>query len=351
MAINNKSFCKHYSSEQGNGTVIALVILVIAALIGVMAFMSGKTDAPNNTEVNTVSSENTEVKEDPNPVLAIIDNEEIKRQDILELLNAMPEQMRQIPLEQLFPMALEQLINNKVVSKKASNAGLDNNEFVKEQLKQAKEQIIRTKFLEDAVKAEISDERLKAEYEEYVANFEEVEEVKVAHILVDDEKLAKNLIAKLKKGDDFAALALDNSTDGSAQNGGDLGYFTKKEVVPEFAAAAFSIKVGEYTKSPVKSDFGYHIIKVDDKRNRPAAKFEQAKPYLEKKLQRVVLEELLKKWRDSIDIERFDINGKPIAEADKSPVIETEAKTEVNDSSNDNPDSTAVIIDEVQKSE
>lgn len=329
MACNMKLSNETYSSERGSGAVVALVLVVIAALVGVLAVMSGKINLPNsnggdNNAVETASATDGEVAKEENPVLAKINGEAVKRQDVIDLVNVMPAQMRQIPLEQLFPMALEQLINNKIIDKKANKAGLEKDKFVKEQLKQAKEQIIRTKFLEDSIKAGMTDERLQEAYTKYVANFEEVEEVKASHILVDDEKLAKSIIVKLNKGGDFVALAKENSKDGSSENGGDLGYFSEKEVVPEFAKAAFGTKIGEYTKTPVKSTFGYHIIKIEEKRNRPAAEFAQAKPYLEKELQRAVLDELVLEWRTGADIERFDINGKPIADQEPAAGSETE---------------------------
>ncbi len=343
MVYTKKSYRELCSSERGSGGVIALILLVIVALVGAMVFMSKNVNDAQNGETKTASSssdegENASVDNpNENPVIARVYGEEITRQDVIDLVNVMPPQMRQFPLEQLFPMALEQLINNKIVDKNAANAGLENDEFVKEQLKQAKEQIIRTKYLEDAVKAKITDERLQEEYKKYIANFPEVEEVKASHILVDDEKIAKDIIAKLNKGEDFAKLAKEYSKDGSSENGGELGYFSEKEVVPEFAKAAFETKIGEYTKKPVKSNFGYHIIKVEDKRKRPPAEFAQAKPYLEKELQRIVLDEMVKDWRENAEIERFDINGKPITEQEpaageadeNAPITEEAVEVEV----------------------
>ncbi len=118
----------------------------------------------------------------------------------------------------------------------------------------------------------------------------------------------------IDKGEDFAALAKENSKDGSAENGGDLGYFAQNEVVPEFASAAFATDVGSYTKTPVKSEFGFHIIKVEEKRKRPPAPYEQVKPYLEQELQRAIVDEVLKEWKEAASIERFDINGAPLPE-------------------------------------
>ncbi len=290
---------------------ILLLVILIAVAVGAFAYIKNKKTSDNVGDVETAESEAVDPK-DVNPVLAVIDGDEIKRQEVLKILSTMPDQMKQIPMEQLFPMALEQIINNKIIDKKAAKAGLGKDKDVLEQLEKAKENIVRIKFLENLINEKVTDEKLQIKYEEYVMDFPEVEEVKASHILVDDEKLAKSIIKKLNKGELFADLAKENSKDGSSENGGSLGYFTKTDVVPAFGEAAFAIKVGEYTKTPVKTDFGYHIIKVEEKRQRPPAEFAQIKPYMEQEMHRAVLDEAINEWKAEIEIERFDINGKPL---------------------------------------
>ena len=309
-----KSINQNRLGESGNAAVILLIILVAAAA-GIFAFKSGKLDKMKPAGDVEQASVTTEEDAKNNPVLAIINGENVKRQEVIDLVNIMPAQMRQVPMEQLFPMALEQLISNKIIDKRAAKAGLGNNKEIRDQLKLTKTQLIRAKFLEKSVNDRINDELLMAEYKKYVSSFPSVDEVKVAHILVDSEKTAKSLIKKLGKGEDFAELAKGNSKDGSAAKGGELGFFTETEVVPEFAKAAFAMKVGEYSQKPVKTDFGYHIIRVDEKRVRPPAEFAKVKPFMEKELQRSILDKMIKEWRAGVEIERFDINGNPLPEA------------------------------------
>ncbi len=318
MTNNNKRSHEEMNSEYGGGAVAILVILVIAA-VGVLAYISGKKDLLNTDALevpSVIAKADVENAPDPenNPVVVKIGKEEITRQDVIDLVNQMPPQMQQIPMPQLLPMAVEQLVSNKIVDEKAKNAGLGRDKDVLAQLAEVKKQIIRSKFLENEIEARITEERLKAAYDKYVENFPKVEEVKAAHILVDEEKTAKDIIKKLKKGDSFADLAKENSKDGSAEGGGDLGYFAKTDVVPEFAEAAFALKAGAYTQKPVKTDFGYHIIKVEEKRQRPPAAYEEATQYLEQEMQREVLDEALNEWKSAVTIERFDMNGKPLAE-------------------------------------
>ena len=321
-----KESCRTLRCEQqGNSTIIILaaVALVVA---GVLGFLVGKNSgsvsmgtAQTASNAALFKADDTASAGQPNPVVARVNGSEIKRQEVIDLMNAMPPQMRQVPVEQLYPMALEQVIGNRLADSRASMSALEKDADVQRQLWQAKQQIIRTNFVAKSVAARVSDDAIRAEYDKYVENFPEIEEVKAAHILVDDEKTAKDLIRQLDSGADFATLAKDNSKDGSAERGGELGYFAKTEVVPEFADAAFSTEVGSYTKKPVKSQFGYHIVRVEEKRIRPPATFDRIQPLIRQELERKELQSMLNEWKEAANIERYDINGNPIKAAAAAP--------------------------------
>ncbi len=321
-------------SQSGNAVVIVLIALVVVA-VGALAYLSGQMAGEDIAEnpAQVASAENAtqpasgeaqaaepadpsafEIKPG-NPVVAKVNGEDINRLDVFGFIQTLPEQSRQIPLPQLFPQALNQVINAKIVEEKAAKVNLDNDPQVKEQLAQAKERIVSTVFLQKEVQKQITDERLQQAYTLYVENFPNIEEVKARHILVEDESAAKDLIEKLNSGGDFAELAKENSTDGTAEKGGDLGYFAAQDVVPEFSEVAFNLEPGSYTKKPVKSQFGFHVIQVEDKRTRPPAEFEQAKPFLETQLRSAVLNGIIEGWRNEAEVERFDINGEAIEPA------------------------------------
>ncbi len=323
--LNNKT-------ESGNAVVIALVAIVVVA-IGALAVMSGKLNIKSTSSEDVVasadgSSETISIPPKQNPVIAMVDGAEIYREDAVEMMNMMPAQFRAIPPEQLFPIAVEQLVANKIVDKKAAEAKLENDKDVVEQLEKAKEQIIRTKFLENIADEALTDEALDTAYQKYLDTFQSVAEVNASHILVNDEKTAKDIISKLNKGADFAELAKEYSNDGTAQNGGELGFFAKSDVVPEFAEAAFALDAGQYSKTPVKSNFGFHVIKVSEKRDRPAAPFEQVKPMLEQDIRRQALDQAITEWKSDYTIERFDINGNPLNQAEPASGEGVEAPTE-----------------------
>ena len=258
------------------------------------------------------------------PVVAKIGDTEVKRSEVFDFIGQLPAQTRQqIPVQNLFPLALNQVVNSKLVEMKADAAGLAKDQEVQDMIQKAKDQAIRSVFLQRAVANEVTDDKVKAAYDKYVDSVKGVEEVHARHILVDSEDKAKELIAALNGGADFAELAKKNSTGPTGPNGGDLGYFAEGEMVPEFAKAAFALKVGEFSKEPVKTQFGWHVIKVEDRRERKAPEFDQVKDQLKGQLEQQALGDLISKWKQDVSIETFDINGNAIKAAaqDAAPAM------------------------------
>ena len=213
-----------------------------------------------------------------NPVIARVGNEEIYRSDLADAMQMLPEQLRNVPPNVLFPMLLDQLIDRKVIAISARKAGLAQDPEVKRQMARAADQVLQTALLQREVGPKLTDEAIRARYDETVAKKPGEEEVHARHILVADEALAKKITDEISKGGDFADLAKKYSTDPSAKaGGGDLGFFKKGDMVAEFANAAFALKPGEVTKEPVKTRFGWHIIKLEERRTAPPEPFEQAR--------------------------------------------------------------------------
>src|SRR5437868_7319134 len=146
---------------------------------------------------------------------------------------------------------------------------------------------------------------MKKVYEEAAKQIEGEQEVHARHILVETEDEAKAIAAELKKGADFAELAKKKSKDPGASDGGDLGFFTKDQMVPEFSTVAFSLEPGKIS-DPVKSQFGWHIIKVEEKRNRKAPEFDQVKAQIEQYVTRKAEADYVAKLRQAAKVERLD---------------------------------------------
>jgi len=254
-----------------------------------------------------------------NPVVAIVNDQKITRQDVLDFMASLPPQMQKLPPETIFPMVQEQVVNAAIVDQKAKKAGIASTPEVEEQMEKAKTQIVRAVFAEKEIDANYNESETKKAYDKMVADMPKVEEVKAAHILVDDEAKAKEIIKKLDGGAKFADLAKEYSKDKSnAQNGGDLGYFAQGDMVKEFGDAAFALNKGKYTEAPVKTQFGYHVILLEDKRERPAPAYDDVKDELASKVKRDLLNKMMEEWRGSAKVERFDFNGQPLPEDKKT---------------------------------
>lgn len=189
------------------------------------------------------------------------------------------------------------LIRNEALAQEAEKQGLDKDPKVVQQLNMARESILINAMISDYVqKHPVSEADMKAEYDSIVkANAGKNKEYKVRHILVKTEDEAKGILAKLKKGEKFEKLAKAKSQDpGSKDNGGDLGWSNPRTFVKPFADAMVALKKGETVTEPVKSDFGYHIIQLEDVRDAKAPAFEDVKPQIEQHLQQKHVDEFVK---------------------------------------------------------
>ena len=245
------------------------------------------------------------------PVVARVDAAEIHRSDLVAALGTMPPQVQQMQMSQIYPLLIDRMVDIKLMAAAGRAAGLADNPTVKRRIADAAERAIQEAYLDDKVKKQITDDSIRKKYQEALSGNPPEEEVHARHILVAKEEDAKAIIAQLQKGADFATLAKSKSTDGTARDGGDLGFFTHDEMVPEFADAAFAMKPGDVSKAPVKTQFGYHVIKVEERRKQAAPSFEESKEEIAGELQQELTTSLVKDLRAKAKVERYDIDGKP----------------------------------------
>jgi len=245
-------------------------------------------------------------------VLAKVDGGEVKRRDVTALLSNLPPQMLEMSMGAVYPLLLERLVDNKLVASAARNASLQNEPEVKQKVADAEERAIQELFLRRTLDAQLTDARLKEKFNSFLKDNPPQDEVRARHILVDTEAKARDVLADLRKGADFAAVAKAKSSDGSARDGGDLGFFTRGDMVPEFSEAAFALKAGEVTKEPVKSQFGFHIIKVEARRQQPLPTFESAREQLRGEMSQEVMNDVIEGLRAKAKVERFTLEGQPL---------------------------------------
>ena len=208
------------------------------------------------------------------------------------------------PTDEQKAQMLDQLINMTLAAQAAGKESLEKDPKVAARLELLRTQILAEAASEKYVKAHpVSETELKAEYDAQIAGMPK--EYKARHILVEKKETADSIIRELQAGGDFSKLATEESKDpGSAKNGGDLGWFNAQTMVKPFADAVAALEKGKYTETPVQSEFGFHVILLDDVRSAEAPPFDQVKPQVEMFVQRKKLQEYLDSLRKTANIQK-----------------------------------------------
>jgi peptidyl-prolyl cis-trans isomerase C len=253
--------------------------------------------------------------EEANPVLAKVNGAEIRQSDL-----ALAEEELGPSLAQMDPSTKKEnvlafLIDMKIVAKAAETKKIEDRDDFKARLAFTRNRLLMDNLLAVEGKAATTEDAMKKVYEEAAKQIEGEQEVHARHILVESEDEAKAIAADLKKGADFAELAKKKSKDPGASDGGDLGFFTKDQMVPEFSTVAFALEPGKIS-DPVKSQFGWHIIKVEEKRSRKAPDFEQVKSQIETYVARKAQADYVAKLRETAKVERMDPSSEAAAKPD-----------------------------------
>jgi peptidyl-prolyl cis-trans isomerase C len=247
------------------------------------------------------------------PVIARYAGHEIHKKDLLALQEELGPKVQAMPLEQIYSRLIDQMINTDLLDAAAKAEKLDQTADVKAKIARATGQILAQAYADQIIAKVTSDAALKAKFDKTAKPAGEPE-IEARHILVATEEEAKAIIAQLDGGADFAKLADEKSTD-KAEKGGDLGWFGEKQMVPEFTAVAFKLKKGEYTKTPVKTQFGWHVIKVEDTRVGKPPTFEESKEQLSQQAANDAIKTKLDDLRKSAKVEVFNLDGSPLAPA------------------------------------
>jgi len=260
--------------------------------------------------------------------LAKVDSTVITQADFDREMKVLPDYAQQMFSDEAGrEKFLNEIINKEVLYKEAVKKGFDKNTDFQKKVEDFKKLTLVSEVFEKEImsKAKVSDQEVKEYYDKNKQDFVVAKELRASHILVKTEDEAKKVLERLRKGEKFDAVAKAVSIDtGSAKNGGDLGFFKKGQMVPEFERAAAALKVGEITSSPVKSQFGFHIIKMTDKKAGEAIEFDRIKDLISQKLSGEKQKETFEKYlADLKKSYKIDINKDALAKADKAP-----AKTE-----------------------
>lgn len=249
--------------------------------------------------------------QEDDPVVARVGDEQIRRSDLEVIKQSMAQQMPQIgamPLDALFQPLVERAVDAKLLAKAGQDANVTETDAFQQRMEEARQRIVQQLYLEQTLEEAITDERIQEAYEQFKEENPPQPEVHARHILVETEEEAQALIEELEGGADFAELAQEHSTGPSGPKGGDLGWFTKDAMVEPFAAAAFAMDPGAVSESPVQTQFGWHVIKVEDRRESQPA-LDEVREQLRQQVAQEVIETRMAELREETEVEIYGPQG------------------------------------------
>ena len=239
------------------------------------------------------------------PIVANVNNEDISLETMIHAMNELPPEIQSQPFMSYYEDLLERVIDIKLFAQEGKKMKLDEEPSVRAAIDFVIEKVLMQAFLSKYVQENIKEENLKASYNNFIADETSREEIKASHILIDTESEAIDVINMLNDGDDFAELAKNKSTGPSGPSGGDLGWFKRGQMVPPFEKAAFSLNKNEITQRPVQTQFGWHVIKIFDKRIPEAPSYENMKSKLIQDLERKIVSKKIQDLRNDALIEKL----------------------------------------------
>lgn len=266
-------------------------------------------------------------------VIVRVNDDDITFGDLDQIRQGMGEQILRLPPDQQYRLLVDIMIDARLMARQAEEDGLADDPQVLRRIENERDAMLRREYLRTTVVDAITDEAVQAAFAAELAAFEPAEERRARHILVETEEEAREIIASLGDGADFSELASEKSRDpGSGRNGGDLGFFGRGMMVAPFEEAAFSLDVGDFTEDPVESQFGWHVIMLDEVRDEPAPTLEAREPTIRQELLRDGLIAASEALREDAVIEYVELGGgaeeESEDESDDAPAGDTPATQE-----------------------
>jgi len=244
-------------------------------------------------------------------VVATVGDDEVTLADVLAVKAQLPQQYREMPLEMVYPQLLDQVVERRIVARAAAAAGLEDDVEVQAKLQHAREGVLLEAYITREVAPHLTVENLQKRYEQqYVAAGGE-EEIHARHILVAEQSDAETIRDQIAAGADFAEMAKKHSTGPSGPKGGDLGFFRRQDMVPEFSEAAFALADGEVS-APVKTQFGWHLIIVIERRKIEPPALDEVAEQLQREMAREVVTAIVAELRGKTEVKLFNADGSPM---------------------------------------
>jgi len=249
-------------------------------------------------------------------VIVRVNGHNITRSEVQMAMDDIAVQLRDVPPKLRYPLIVQYLVERHLLAQKAIKDGLTNSEEYKKRVRFYQYKALRDAYFHTRIKPAVTDEEVRKAYEKEAGKVKPVERVRAKHILVSTREEAEKVLKELKAGAKFEDLARKYSKDGSKEFGGDLGYFTYEEMVPEFSKAVFALKKGQVSR-PVKTDYGWHIIKLVDRKKVGARPFEEVAPGIRSLLLRQKVQQEVARLAKQAKIEIFDPELKKMDEENR----------------------------------
>jgi peptidyl-prolyl cis-trans isomerase C len=300
---------------RSSALLLPFLLLATPGLAQAPAQPPAATPAPAPTAPGTPAAGQPATPAEADPVVARVDGAEIRRSDVTATITQLPPELRAAPETMLFPLVVDQLVTQQALVAAARAQKLNEDPEVRARIRRAEDQELQQALLRREIAPLLTEEALRARYQRDVAGKPGEEEVHARHILVASEDEAKKVLAEVRRpGADFAAIARTRSTGPGTEQGGDLGFFKKGDMVPEFAEAAFALQTGQISE-PVRSAFGWHVIKVEARRTADAPTFEESVEQLRQAVFEEAVNATVTRISAAAKVERFNEDGTPRAAA------------------------------------
>jgi peptidyl-prolyl cis-trans isomerase C len=252
------------------------------------------------------------------PVIGSVDGKLIYLSDLTRVTASLPDQMRSLPFDSIMPVLLDRMIDHEALTMTARRAGLDRRPEIQREMRAAADLVLERAWLAVVTPPKVTDAAVEARYNRQYANRPATDEVHARHILVGTEAEAKSVLEELKGGADFPAMARVISKDPDGKQGGDLGFFRRDQVWPAFADAAFSLQPGQVGPQPIHNEFGWHVVKVEERRLVAPPTLSEVRDQIRQDLTTQAVQGAIAEARSQMIIHKFNLDG---SEADAGPRI------------------------------
>jgi peptidyl-prolyl cis-trans isomerase C len=252
------------------------------------------------------------LKSPSDPVVGVVEGHMIYLSEVGRAVPQLPENLRGLPFDMLFPVVLDRIIDHEALVAAARRIHLDQDPAVRRDIQAATDRVLEAALLAREAGPNATEDKIQARYTRQYVGKPATEETHARHILVANEAEAKRLITELNQGSDFPTLASQNSKDPDRENGGDLGFFRRDQVWPEFADAAFALQPGQFSQTPIHNEFGWHIVKVEERRIVAPPSYSEVHDMLRQALLQEAVQRKIDQARSQLAIHKFNVDGTPL---------------------------------------